>query len=89
MSDNKSSISGAESYEAIGEYWDKHDLSEHWDETYPVEFDVNITSQSTYFAIEPALSERLRVSAARRGVSAETLANLWLQERVTQESATV
>lgn len=87
MSDNKSSIAGAGSYEAMGEYWDKHDLSEHWDETRPVEFEVSVTSQSTYFTIDPALSERLRESATHRGVSAETLANLWLQERVTQESA--
>ena len=89
MSGNNSSISDAENYEAIGEYWDKHDLAEHWEETRPVEFDVNITAQSTYFAIEPALSERLQTSAAQRGISAEALANLWLQERVTQEAATV
>ena len=87
MSGDKSSISGAESYEAMSEYWDRHDLAEHWDETRPAEFTVDIQSQTTYFAIESTLSERLQASAARRGVSAETLANLWLQERVSQEAA--
>lgn len=87
MSGDKSAISEARSDEEIGEFWDHHDLGEHWAATQPAEFTVEIGSQSTYFAVEPTLSARLRVSAAKRGVSAETLLNLWLQERVTQEVA--
>ncbi len=86
MSDAKSSNSGAESYEAIGEYWDNHDLTEHWDATRPAEFTVDVQLQTTYFAVESSLSERLRASAAQRGISAETLLNLWLQDRMTQET---
>lgn len=86
MSEGKTSISKASSYEEAGEYWDEHDLSDIWDQTEPVEFEIDIKSSRTYFAVEAGLSKRLRSSAKRRGVSAETLANLWLQERVLQEA---
>ena len=87
MNEVKSSLSGAQTDEEIGEYWDDHDLADHWEQTRSARFTVDIQSQTRYFAVEPTLSERLRASAARRGVSAETLLNLWLQERVTQEAA--
>jgi hypothetical protein len=40
MTETKTSISNASSYAEIGEYWDVHDLDEHWEETHEVEFDV-------------------------------------------------
>lgn len=42
MKENKTSISGAQSYEEIGEFWDSHDLGDYWDQTQPVEFEVEI-----------------------------------------------
>jgi SAM-dependent methyltransferase len=42
MDDNKSSISDAQSYEEIGEFWDKHDISDYWEQTRPVEFEVDL-----------------------------------------------
>ncbi len=38
----KSSISQAQSYKEIGEFWDSHDLADYWDQTEPVEFEVEI-----------------------------------------------
>lgn len=82
MSANKSSISKARSYKDIGEYWDVHDLSESWDKTRPVRFGVEIESEVTYVAVDRELSEKIRTVAARRGVSADTLVNLWIQEKL-------
>lgn len=31
--------------EEIGEFWDTHSLADYWDETYQVEFNVNIKSR--------------------------------------------
>ena len=42
MSENKSSISHVASYQEIGEYWDIHDLSEVWEQTEPVDFEVDL-----------------------------------------------
>jgi hypothetical protein len=40
MKKGKSSISKAHSYSEIGEFWDKHDLSNYWSRTRKVKFDV-------------------------------------------------
>lgn len=83
MSESKTPVSGARSYLEIGEYWDEHELS---DQATPVEFQVDIHASSIYFPLERALAEQLRSAAEAHGVSAETLLNLWIQERVAEES---
>ncbi len=83
----KSSISKASSYREIGEFWDTHDLTDFWDQTYPVEFEIDIQSEETYFPVDTRLSNRIRVLAKRRGVSPETLLNLWVQEKLQTEAA--
>jgi hypothetical protein len=85
MAENKSSVSKAVSYQEIGEYWDAHDLGEIWDETKEVIFEVDLESDVFYYAVETSLSSKLHLIAEKRGVSAETLVNLWLQEKVNQE----
>ena len=86
MSDSKSSVSEAQSYTEIGEYWDNHSLADVWDRTEPAQFEVSERSDATYYAVEADLSRRLRDLAHRRGVSAQTLLNLWVQEKVSQAS---
>jgi len=70
----------------MGEFWDTHDLTDYWDQTEPVEFTVNIQSEITYYPLESSLSDRIQAIAKQRGVSAETLLNLWVQEKL-QEAA--
>jgi hypothetical protein len=87
MTENKSSISKAESYREIGEYWDAHDLSEVWDETEEASFQISLESDVFYYAVETSLSAKLRRMAREKGVSTETLLNLWLQEKINEETA--
>lgn len=87
MAENKSSISKAESYQQIAEYWDTRDLSEVWDETEEADFEVDLKSNVFYYAVETSLSSKLHLLAREKGISAETLVNLWLQEKVNQETA--
>jgi hypothetical protein len=85
MAKNKSSISKAENYREMNDYWDSHDLSDHWEEGKDVNFIVDITSEVTYCALERDLSERVRKAARRHGVSSDTLVNMWLQNRLEKE----
>ncbi len=84
MNKAKSSISKASSYQMIGEYWDNHDLADIWEQTEPLELDVNIQSERKYYPIDSYISERLIEIAIKRGISPETLVNLWLQEKISQ-----
>jgi CopG antitoxin of type II toxin-antitoxin system len=86
MGKNKSSISEATSYLGIGEFWDENDLDKHWEKTENAEFTVDLQSEKIYFPIENGLSSKLFSAAKNRGVSAETLLNLWLQEKLQVES---
>jgi hypothetical protein len=85
MSENKTPISNASSPAEIGEYWDTHDLADHWEQTRDVHFDVAVDSSVRYFAVEKTLAEKLRVAARSHGVSPETLLNVWVQEHVGAE----
>jgi len=75
------SISRASTLAEIGDYWDTHSLTEHWDETSEVEFVVR-AQQQHHVAIEPELYNRVEVQARQRGVHPETLINLWISERL-------
>ncbi len=85
MKRNKSSISKAETYKEIGEFWDKNDLADFWEQIEPVEFEVEIESQTTYFPVETNLSTKLTAVARQHGISPETLLNLWIQEKMAEE----
>ncbi|MGA9381020.1 MAG: CopG family antitoxin [Phormidium sp.] len=83
----KSSISKASSYEEIGEFWDEHSLDEYWDQTYPVEFTINLGAKSKviYYGIDKSLAEKIHSVAESRGISAENLLSLWVQEKLQEE----
>lgn len=89
MNDNKSSISQAESYREIGGFWDTHDAADFWDATESVEFEVDIQSEIRYYALDKELAKRMQQIAGKRGITAETLLNLWVQEKVTNELVTL
>lgn len=81
MGKNKrSDVSRADSLEKMGEFWDRHDFTDFDDPAAPdVEFKVRCG-----IPLEPGLLARVEQQAARRGVSAETLVNLWLQEKLAE-----
>jgi hypothetical protein len=67
MKKNKSSISKARSYAEIGEFWDKHDLSDYWGKTRKVKFDVVLEPEATYYPVQKDLSEKIQSEARKRG----------------------
>lgn len=69
----------------MAEFWDTHDATDFEAQTYQVEFEFDPRSRHHYIAIDPDLLARLRGEAAARGLSIESLANLWLQERVLKQ----
>jgi hypothetical protein len=81
---SRSSLSRSQSYKEIGEFWDSHDLADYWDETQEAEFEVEIESEATYYALSKTLSEQIQSLARKQGISADTLVNLWVQEKLRQ-----
>jgi hypothetical protein len=83
MKRNRSTLSKAASYREIGAFWDMHDLSESWQQTKPVRMSVSVEPEADYYGVDHELSEKLLRVANKRGVSAQTPVNLWLQEKLT------
>lgn len=83
MNVSKTSISNATSYQEMGEFWDNHDLTEFWDQIKEVEFEVDIQSVQKYYRVERTLSDEIVLIAGLQGIGAETLLNLWIQEKIS------
>lgn len=77
----------ARTYRDIGAFWDEHDSTESGEQT-EVEFNVHIESQRRYYPVDGQLCQKIREAAKKRGVSEETLLNLWVQEKILQSEAT-
>lgn len=87
MRKSKSSVSKARSYAEIGEFWEMHDLSDFWAKTKKIKFDVDIESEVTYYPIKKDLSEKIQLMAHKRGVSSDTLVNLWLEQKIKEQAS--
>lgn len=85
MRQNKTSVSRATAYKEIGDFWDTHDISDFWDITKEASFEVDIESEVTYYAVDRILSEEIQAIALKRGVAADTLINLWVQEKLQEQ----
>ncbi len=84
MSKGKTSISKASSYQETAEFWSEHDLADFWDKTEPAEFDVEIESEKRYYPLECELSHEVNKIAHKRGISIETLLNLWVKDKINE-----
>ena len=84
MSDTKkthTSISQAATLDEVADYWDSYSLADHWDETEDVEIEVRAERRHR-LTLAPGLYRRLEEKARQLGLVPETLANLWLAERL-------
>ena len=83
MAENKlSRISQADTLEKMGEFWDTHDFTDFDNPAAPdVEFKV-----ACAVPIELELFTTVEKQARQRGVKVETLVNLWLQQKISEQA---
>lgn len=86
MKKDKSSMSKSKSYKEIADFWDTHDLSDVWDQTKRAEFEVGIEFEKSYYSLDKRLAEQIQSIAQKRGVSGDTLINLWVQEKLQEQN---
>jgi hypothetical protein len=82
--DRLSSISKADTLEKMGEFWDTHDFTDFDTDAPDVEFNVTCA-----VPVELDLFSLMEKQARRRGVNVETLVNLWLQEKLVEQTQSV
>lgn len=65
------------------EFWDTHSLADYEECWKDVQCEIDIKRRTYQISLDSGLYQKLRRVARARGVSAETLVNLWLQEKVS------
>ena len=82
MEKNKlSSISKADTLEKMGEFWDTHDFTDFDTDAPDVEFKITCA-----VPIELDLLSSVEKQARQRGIKVETLVNLWLQQKIAEQT---
>jgi hypothetical protein len=79
-------ISKAKTLDEVAEYWDRHSLADHWDQTHEAQFEVR-AKRRRRITVDPEIYSQIEAQARMRGISPETLINLWLAERIKKEEA--
>ncbi len=76
------------SYEEMADFWDEHSLTDYWDQTEPAEFEIAETARRRYLvAVDFDILRRVQKLAGKRGLSAESLINLLLEQRLHEVEA--
>lgn len=65
------------------DFWDKHDITDYWDDTKEVKFRASLKKESKYIALEENIAKKALAVAKEKRVSIETLVNLWLKEKLS------
>jgi hypothetical protein len=72
-------------YLKMGEFFDDYNIADNWENKVPVNFDVDIQTEIIYYRIDKNLSQKVQKIAQKRGISADTLINLWIQDKINNE----
>jgi hypothetical protein len=67
--------------EEITAFWDTHSTADYEDEMEDVEFEIDLQEEIYVVRLVPELADIVGRKAKARGVSTETLVNLWLAEK--------
>lgn len=78
---NTTSLSNVQTLEEIADFWDTHSLDDYWDQTHDVDFEVKVRRRRRV-TLDPDVYAQVEAQARVRGVSPETLINIWVSERL-------
>ena len=78
---SQTDISNVRTEEEIADFWDTHSLDEHWEQTREAAFALR-AQRRRRITLDPEVYDRIEAQARARGLMSETLANLWLKDRI-------
>jgi hypothetical protein len=66
-------------------FWDSHSLTDYAEYLTPARIKFRLRHRVHLLAVDPDIAAQLRAASKARGLSPETVANLWLRERLAAE----
>lgn len=79
VTNNFSSHSNGNTPQQIGEFWDDHDFTDFDTDIPDVPFQV-----TCIVPIDVEIYAKIEQQAQKRGISVETIVNLWLQQKLSE-----
>jgi hypothetical protein len=71
------------SIEAASDFWDTHDAGDYEEYLRPLDEKIAMSENLPYSVLlDNLIAQRLKQIAQNRGISLETLVNLWLEEKL-------
>lgn len=83
-STNPKSLPRRRSIDELVDYFETHDMGEHFDQMPETQFDVEIKSRKHLVVIDEEVFSTLAEIAKKEGVSTDELIDTWLKERIVQ-----
>ena len=77
-------LAPARSLDELVEFFDTHDMDEHWEHMPEAHFDIDIKKRTHFVAIDEELLGKLAAIAQSQHVSAEMLIHTWLKEKMLE-----
>lgn len=74
-----------DSVEEAADFWDTHSLADYWDQTREAEIEVRAPRRE-WIPLAANLAAQAAERARLEGVSIETLANLWIAEKLNTQT---
>ena len=71
-----------ETLDEFMDFWDTHSSADYEQYMEDVDFEIDLQSSKMYCPIEKTVMKQIRHKAISSGLSAETLVNMWLQEKL-------
>jgi predicted DNA binding CopG/RHH family protein len=77
-----------ESFDALADFWESHDLADYEDQLEEVEVEIAAKPTRRFvLTLSDELTQAMRKAIRSEGVSMQTLVNLWVQERLQKYQA--
>ena len=70
---------------AAADFWDSHSVADYAEYLKPAKTTFKLRGRVHLLAVDPEIAVELRAISRARGLSPETVANLWLRERLASE----
>lgn len=71
------------------EFWDSHDVANYLRHTKEVRLKFNLKRRHYYVSVFPGIVRKMQKLSEKKGVSLETLTNLWLMEKLKEKQASI
>lgn len=80
--DKKNGIPDFQTITQAAAFWDTHSISDYWEQTKSVQFDVDLRKNRNIVTLEDSISRKIRKEARRRKISSNTLVQRILEKQL-------